>query len=668
MKQAKQQMIPRQALYWLLVAQLLVIAPHLLHIPLWIAGLWLGCALWCVQLYRMRARFPGSLVKAGLMCSAGFAVYLSRGSLVGLDAGTALLVTAFVLKLVELRSRRDALVLIFLGLFTVVTGYLYADSLLAALYSLLPVAALLTAWIALEQGSTATVGQPAWRTSLVLLLQALPLALLLFVFFPRLDPLWSLPQPGERALSGLSDSMSPGDIAELSQSSALAFRASFAGAVPPKAELYWRALTLPYFDGRSWQRGRSGADLLPPRWQPQGEPLDYEVIMQPTQRPWLFSLDISQTEHPQIRQLADYRLQRNSPVRQAWLYQARAWPLALADPGMGAKQQRMYLQLPAGANPKTRAWAQSLAQQHGNSGALVAAMLQHFNREPYYYTLRPPKLGAHSVDEFMFDTKRGFCEHYAGAMTFALRAAGVPARVVTGYQGGELNSTGNFVQVRQMDAHAWVEYWQQGLGWQRVDPTFQVAPQRIELGLEDALQDEAEWLNLGPLSPMSYRHLAWVNSLRMGWDNLNHQWQSKVLGYQRDRQEAWLKQWFGRLDWQAIGLTTLALLGLCVALLSLWLFKPWRERPSPEQLLLQRFDSLLRRSGLPRQSGEGLQGLYSRLAPKLDTEARSQLAQWVQNLEQHLYADQPLPLVQLKQQLKNLARALAAQRRSKRNN
>lgn len=657
------QSVPRQALYWLLVAQLLVIAPHLLHIPVWIAGLWLGCALWRVQVFRMRARFPGTLVKMALMCSAGFGVYLSRGSLVGLDAGTALLVTAFVLKLVELRSRRDALVLVFLGLFTVVTSYLYADSLLAALYSLLPVAALLTAWIGLEQGAVVRPVRPAWRTSLQLLLQAIPLALLLFVFFPRLDPLWSLPQPGERATSGLSDSMSPGDIAELSQSTALAFRARFEGAVPPRTQLYWRALTLPYFDGRSWQRGRSGNELLPARWRAQGEPLDYEVVMQPTQRPWLFSLDISQSDHPEIRQLADFRLQRNSPVRQPWLYSARAWPEALAEPELSVRQQRAYLQLPAQSNPRTRAWAARLAQHYEDAGALVDGVLRHFNQEAYYYSLQPPRLGEHSIDEFMFDTRRGFCEHYAGAMTFALRAAGVPARVVTGYQGGELNSAGNFVQVRQMDAHAWVEYWQAGRGWVRVDPTFQVAPQRIELGLEDALQDERGLLDLGPLSAMSYRHLGWVNSLRMGWDNLNHQWQSKVLGYQRDRQEAWLRHWFGSLDWQRIGLTALALLGLCLALLSLWLLKPWRERPGPEQLLLQRLDLLLLRAGLPRQPGEGLQGLHSRIADRLDAQSCKLLTQLLHDLEQHLYGGSPLPLKQLEQQLNALAAALAAYRR-----
>lgn len=654
-------MVPRHSLFWLLLAQVLVIAPLLWHVPLWLAGLWAGCALWRLRVYHMRARFPGTLIKLALMLGAGFGVFVSRGSLVGLDAGVALLVTAFILKLVELRSRRDALVLVFLGFFTLVTSYLYDDSLLAALYSLLPVSVLLTAWSGLQQAQAEGSPLRAWRAMVGLLLQVIPLAVLLFVFFPRLEPLWSLPQPGDRGVTGLSEQMSPGDIAELSQSSALAFRARFEGEIPPRQQLYWRALTLPHFDGRSWRRGRPDSELRAPVWQPRGDAQSYEVVMQPSHQPWLFSLAVSDSDSSEVRLLSDLRLQRSTPVHRTWLYRAQVWPQALAEPQMTGLRQRQFLQLPSRSNPRTRRWITEMRAQHTTDAALVQAVLRHFNEQPYHYTLKPPRLGEHSVDEFLFDTQRGFCEHYAGAMTFALRAAGVPARVVTGYQGGEINVAGNFVQVRQLDAHAWVEYWQSGQGWLQVDPTFQVAPERIELGLEEALLDERDLLDMGRFSALNYRHLAWVNQLRNGWENLNHQWQSSVLGYQRDRQEAWLKRWFGSLDWQRIGMVLVAALAAVLSFLALWLLKPWRERPTFEQRLLQKLAQVLQRVGLEPQPGEGLRHLLERSQSGLSREAFVALTRLTQLLELHLYAGRPQSREKLQKQLSVFARAVRQQ-------
>ena len=535
-----QAMIPRVSLLWLLIGQVLVIVPHLLHVPLWLTALWLGCAGWRIQVFRMRAHFPNTWLKAGLMLGSAFGVYLSRGSLIGLDAAVALLITAFILKMVEVRTRRDALVLIFLGLFAVVTSYLFNDSLVAALYSLLPVLALLAALLGLHQSSVAARPWSTLKLAASMLAQAVPLMLLLFVLFPRLEPLWSLPQPTDKAITGLSSSMSPGDIAELGQSSALAFRARFVGEIPAQSALYWRALTLPHFDGRSWSvsqrvEGRS------PQWQEQGEPLDYSIIMQPSTQPWLFSLDTGSSAQADIRVMSDFRLQRNTPVNRAYQYQARSWPQALRQPSLALKEQREFLQLPRSGNPQTREWAQQLRRQYADDTDVVNALLRHFNQEPYHYTLKPPVLGSDSVDEFLFSSRRGFCAHYAGAMVFALRAAGIPARVVAGYQGGETNQAGQFVQVRQFDAHAWVEYWQAEQGWQTVDPTFQVAPERIERGLQEALQDEADIFQGDVFSPLRYQHIAWLNQLRMSWESLNYSWQSNILGYQRDSQQAWLK-------------------------------------------------------------------------------------------------------------------------------
>ena len=642
--------IPRISLMWLLIAQALVIIPHLLHVPLWLIGVWLGCAAWRVQVFRMRWPFPNAWVKAALMIGSGFAVYLSRGGLVGLDAAVALLITAFILKLLEVRTRRDALVLIFLGFFTVVTSYLFADSLLAALYSLLPVLALLAALVGLQQSGFAREPLAPLKLASKLLAQAIPLMLLLFVLFPRLEPLWSLPQPKDKGTTGLSSSMTPGDLAELGQSAALAFRARFDGAIPAQSQLYWRALTLPNFDGRSWSVSER-FEASEPQWQAQGESISYSIIMQPSTQPWLFSLDVGSSEQEDIRLMNDFRLQRRTQVNRTYQYQATSWPQALRQPQLNQRQQQTFLQLPRTGNQQTRDWAQRLRGQYHDDDALVAALLRHFNQEPYHYTLKPPLLGRDSVDEFLFSSLRGFCAHYAGAMVFTLRAAGIPARVVAGYQGGEINQAGQFVQVRQFDAHAWVEYWQRGQGWRSVDPTFEVAPERIERGLQEALQDESELFQGDIFSPLRYQHIAWVNQLRMSWENLNHSWQTKILGYQRDSQQAWLKQWFGKVDWQVLGLTLVASAALIIALIVLWMFKPWQRQTDPVQRVLNHFQRVMRRRGFNRETGEGLRDFYQRIHQQLPESQQQAVRVFIETYEQQQYAEQGQDLASLRSAL-----------------
>lgn len=649
--------IPRVGLIWLLVAQALVIIPHLGHLPPWIIALWLGCAGWRVQILRMRLGYPNGWVRAGLMLSAAVGVFLSRGSLVGLDAGVVLLIAAFILKMLEMRTRRDALVLIFLGFFAVVTSYLFDDGILAALFSLLPVTALLAALIGLQQSDLAAQPWPTLRLAASLLLQALPLMLLLFLLFPRLEPLWSMPAPDNRAVSGLSDSMAPADIAELSRSPALVFRASFEGPRPPRSALYWRALTLDIFDGRRWSQSRWATQAAPAAWERRGAALQYSVIMQPSAQPWLFALDVAQTTLAQTRQMADFRLQRSRPVERTLRYQVSSWPDAVREPEASAARLASALQLPPGGEPRSRAWAAELKRQYPQADQLVRQLLAHFNRQPYGYTLRPPALGANSIDEFLFDTRKGFCAHYAGAMTFVLRAAGIPARVVTGYQGGEYNPGGDYVQVRQFDAHAWVEYWQPGVGWQSVDPTFQVAPERIEQGLEAALAEEQSFLEDLPFSPLRYRQFEWLNQLRLSWENLNYGWQRWVLGYQGAEQWQLLQRWFGDADARASGLALVAGAGLALGLLALWMFKPWRRQRDVQQRLFQRFERTVARHGLRRGAGEGARAFAERAAQALPKQAKL-IRSFASAYEAQRYAGGDTSTSELRRHLRALRRAL----------
>lgn len=651
------QTIPRSSLIWLLAAQLLVIVPHLGHVPAWIVPLWLGCAVWRLQILRQRAAYPNGWIKAGLLLITAAGVWFSRGSLVGLDAGVLLLIVVFVLKLLEMRTRRDALVLILLGFFVVVTAYLFDDSLLMALFSLLPVTLLLAALIGLQHCGLAAQPWPPLRLAGALLLQAVPLMLLLFVFFPRISPLWSLPIATAKAVSGLSDSMAPGDIAELSQSAEPVFRARFEGPLPPRSSLYWRALSLDHFDGRRWSQSDVAPSARAPAWEKRGEPIRYEVLMQPSVRPWLFGLDVAQTDLQQTRQMSDFRLQRQRPVERALLYRVQSWPQALREPQAAPSVLRRNLQLPSQGNPRSRAWAAQLQRQHPQSDALVDALLQHFNRQPFVYTLQPPVLGADSIDAFLFDTRRGFCAHYAGAMTFVLRAAGIPARVVAGYQGGELHDADNYVQVRQFDAHAWVEYWRPGQGWSSVDPTFEVAPQRIELGLEQALAQDQGFLQDSPLLPLRTRHMGWQYQVGLNWDNLNDGWQRWVLGYHAQQQVGLLQRWFGELDGRVLAIALVGGGGLSLGLLALVLFKPWRREPDVPRRLFHGFERVLARQGVRRETGEGARAFALRAALRLPAQAAS-IQAFATAFEAHRYAGRPASTAQLRQLLRQLRREL----------
>jgi len=647
-------LISRASLVWLLVAQTLVMLPFWFHVPPWMVGLWLGCTVWRIQVYRMRARFPGRLMELLLLLVTIGGIWLSRSSLIGLDAGAVLLVAMFILKLVETRTRRDALVLIFLGLFCVAVAYLFEDSLPWAFYSLAPVGALLAALVGLQQGST-TRPLRTLRLSMTLLLQALPLMLLLFLFFPRIAPLWSLPLAIDKVQSGLSESMSPGDVAELGRSAELAFRASFDGPMPPRRDLYWRALTLEQFDGRRWSQAPSVNYSPAPKWQAIGESWRYNIILQASGKPWLPALDVARTDQVDVHQLADYRVQRLRPVQQVFLYRAESWPQVVRDPQLNERARRQALQLPAQGDPRSRQWAARLRQTYPQPQALVAAVLKHFHDEPYYYTLKPPTLGTDSIDGFLFDSRQGFCAHYAGAMVYVLRAAGIPARMVAGYQGWELNPAGNFLTVRQYDAHAWVEYWQEGQGWRSVDPTYAVAPQRIDQGLEQALAADEDMLGASPLSPLRYQHLTWLNDLRQGWDNLNYGWQRWVLGYQGDQQLQLLGRWFGDLTAWVLPVGLVLILGL----LSLLLLRPWRNTSDPSLRVFAAFEKLLRRRGLVREPGEGPQAFGERAARALPRQAEN-INAFVQSFVAQRYAEQTPSMDALQQRLRSLRRSLGS--------
>lgn len=596
----------RGSLGWLLTAQFVLVAAHLEHLPLWVMGIWLFAAGWRVLVFLGRASFPPRWVKVILILVAVAGIWRSYGDWRGLEPMAALLIAGFCFKLMEASTRRDAHILLVLGYFVALTAFLFGQGVIATLHVLLACALLLTAQVALHQRLSATFELRAPRLALLLLLQALPLMLLLFLVVPRLGPLWQVPMAQDTARTGMSDSMAPGDIAQLARSDELAFRVRFAGALLRPTDLYWRGLVFDQFDGRTWRGGAIAEWPLEQSGEAQlrsGPSLAYDVFLEPTGERWLYSLMLSVSDDPGIIETADYRLLSLRPVVDKLRYRAQAWPRAPLDPVLSGWVRERLLRLPAGSNPRTQRFAEQLRERYADDGALIDAVLTHFRTEPFAYTLRPPPLGRHTVDDFLFGTRRGFCEHYAGSFVFLLRAAGIPARVVVGYQGGEVNPLTNTVVVRQYDAHAWAEAWLPERGWVRYDPTAAVAPERVEAGLEQAVGGE-EFLADAPLSPNRYRHIAWLNRARHQVDAFNYRWTRFVVNFQADTQSRVLERILGEVTAPRLLLFMLVVGGGTLALVALWLLRGQRRPPlPPQQRLWLRFTRAMAKRGYPCPEG-----------------------------------------------------------------
>ncbi|NKF23317.1 transglutaminase TgpA family protein [Solimonas marina] len=603
--------LPVATLLRLLLVLTLVYAPHVTHLPLWETGLLVALLIWRALAATRQWRMPPRALRVGLVVASVGGIYASYGHVSGQTAGTALLCLMGALKLVELRARRDVMVMVFLMYFMLVTHFFYSQEIWTSIYLLVSCVAI-TALLIECQHLGALPPRQTLRKAGVMVAQALPLMLILFVLFPRIPgPLWGLPaDAGATARTGLSDSMSPGDIASLIQTDAVAFRVHFDGPAPPPEQRYWRGPVFDFFDGRTWKpswisRQPLAADAV----RYLGQPVRYEATMEATRMPWLLALDL-----PSDRGLPDdVRLNHNGellarrPVIERRRYTVTSYPQYALDPQLDARARQRLTRLPKGRDPRTLALAQSWRAQGLTDRQIVDAALNMIRNENFVYTLRPPALGADSIDEFLFDTRRGFCEHYSSAFTFLMRAAGIPARVVTGYQGGTLNALGDYYVVNQADAHAWSEVWFDG-SWHRIDPTAAVAPNRIEDGLSAAI-DSADGL------PAYLAHrTAWRDALKLRWDWLNARWNGLVLGYGPELQQQFLQR-FGLGDLRSMILALTILVTGTLALVGAVLMR--RAAPArtqdPALREWQRLTRRLARRGLPAHPGEGPRDYIARV-------------------------------------------------------
>ncbi|MBI3533495.1 MAG: DUF3488 domain-containing transglutaminase family protein [Burkholderiales bacterium] len=545
-----------------------IMLPQMAHLPGWCSALAAAVLLWRGWLALTLRPLPGKWWLFGLLLLTVAATLATYRTLLGRDAGVTLIVVLLALKTLELRARRDAFVVFFLGFFTMLTQFFFSQSLLTALAMLLGLLGLLTALV----NSHMPVGRPALgqsaRLAARMALLGAPIMLLLFLLFPRLAPLWGTHGDAMSGRSGLSGSMQVGSIARLALDDSVALRVRFEGAPPPSAELYFRGPVLSSFDGREWQalRPTFPAPLQPPaQLQVSGAPLRYEVTLEPSGRPWLPVLDAT-PEPPQLpayapRMTRELQWLANAPLHDIVRYRVQSYPQFRHGPLRPMAGLQDYLDLPAGFNPRTLQLAADLRREsQGDANALMAAALARLRSGGYRYTLEPGVFGQHSADEFWFDRKEGFCEHIASSFVVLMRASGIPARIVTGYQGGERNTVDDFWVVRQSDAHAWTEVWLTGQGWLRVDPTGAVAPGRIGTLLRLQAPRGVVAAAINTVSP------AVALNLRAVWEAVNNRWNQWVLNYTQSRQLNLLRDLgFESPSWEDLGL----LMAACLVLLSL---------------------------------------------------------------------------------------------------
>jgi protein-glutamine gamma-glutamyltransferase len=609
--------IPRNSLAWMLVAQIAVIAPHLTRLPVWTIALCVLCVLWRVMVYQGRWSYPGRLIKVLFVFFGIVGLAVGYGTFLGLDPWVGLLIMMYVLKLLEMHHKRDGYVVILLGYFVALTQFLYDQGIPSTLYVFLCVTMITAALIGLNQTQSHLQPLQTFRKATVLLLQSVPLMVVLFVLFPRISPLWTVPLQTDIARTGVTDSMTPGSIASLTQSDELAFRATFAGEVPPLSKLYWRGLVLSRFDGETWTQerlafyGRLYRPGQPTDWQDNmellGDEVRYSILLEPTSQNWLFSLTMPEgSDKEGIGLVRDFRFYSFREIRSKLRYDLTSHLNYRIDRKLSDFWRYRYTLLPKGSNPRSARLARSLFQDSPNQTEYIRNILRRYNQDEFVYTLKPPVLGDDSIDEFLLDSKRGFCEHYAGSFVFLMRSVGIPARVVVGYQGGEYNRIGNYVEVRQFDAHAWTEVWQEGQGWVRIDPTSAVAPERIESGLESAVEDENTFLANLPLSWMKYRQTLWLTEIRLQLSAISHYWDSWVVGYTPSVQMSLLTRYFGDLDAKRLGMMMLtAFFGLLGIVAIFVLGKRSHKLLQPIDREYLRFCQMMAKKGIPRSVGEG---------------------------------------------------------------
>ncbi|MES2825508.1 MAG: DUF3488 and transglutaminase-like domain-containing protein [Pseudomonadota bacterium] len=681
--------ISRNSLLWLFVIQIFVLAPHLLGAPLWIVAVWLGVVFWRWRIFQGVGNYPRKLHKTFIVfiCSAGLVV--SLGLSFNFMSMVSLLLVGFILKLLEVKNRKDFILLVYIAFFILATQFIEFNHFVAAFYGFFCLVLLCTLLLQLYQNPALQGNalqahtlqkkgtlKSLWLTlnpSVFILLQAIPFMFILFIVMPRLGSFWSVPSP-QHAKTGMSDTMSPGDISQLIQSDELAFRVTFAEKIPANEKLYWRSLVLSAFDGRRWSQAfptKSPQQFIPQTSQALSPPMQswwkkieflgdkttYDITVEASGRPWLYVLTAPEAWSGKLILGDDLHLQALAPITQRMSYTVTsALHYRLETSGQDSAVLNQNLQLPQHGNPETRRVAREWFAETGSTEKLIEKVFNYYH-ESFFYTLRPPGLGGDSVDEFLWQSRRGFCEHFSSSFVFFMRAAGIPARVVVGYQGGELNSIENYLVIRQRDAHAWAEVWINGRGWVLVDPTAAVAPERIQRGIAESLNATDQKL----LSQRFGSSFKFLTSMRYQWDALNFQWIRWVMNYDSSLQSTLLNKLLHNVDPLRVVLLILGAGGIAVMLIfAILFFRSQHKKLSPmersTQLIYQQLSKKLKQCGVMVQVGETPRHLVLR-AVHLRPDLAPALHRLIDLYEQLIYAENVSVLPQLARDLASFSPA-----------
>lgn len=611
--------IYRENLVWLVTAQAAAIVPLLRFLPLWISAIWLLALLWRLLIYRGRLDYPGVVLKLTFACAAVLGIYINFGGQISAESMVAFLVCSFIMKIIEMRTRKDALVVLFIAFIAISSQFLFAQDIAAAIYGFASLLVLISAWSSIFRTTKLTV----WRHLVAgakLILFSLPMMLVLFVIMPRLGPLWSVPLPGNKGNMGFSESMQLGDVGELVRSPEVAFRAKFNNAAPAPRDLYWRGLVLDRFDGSRWTSEAVDQELTGPvsmfsllADETNLPDFDYSVVMEPHNYRWLFSVGWpSNASSAQVSVSANYDgiLFAQRPVFQKIEYHVQAQRDA---PGklLSERARRANIRLPENDNPRAKELAEHWRQSFDSDQEIVEQGLGLF-ASAFSYTLRVDQVKVNAIDYFLFESKRGFCEHFASSFVFLMRSAGIPARIVIGYQGGELNDVDQYYIVRQSDAHAWAEIWLTGQGWVKIDPTSSVAPNRIEIGVDEALDPEDR-----KLLANSWNSNKALLRLSYYWDSMSYSWSNWVLNFDKQKQEGLITKLLGSADPMriALALALLAFFGLTPAVV----YHRWRSRQRfdfVENRIVQPVLQKLHKQGVEKSAAESFSAFMQRTAAR----------------------------------------------------
>ena len=616
MKQLIQQ-LQQQSSTYVVVLMLLVSLPHFLYIPIWSVVTVLVLTGWRLLISAKKLSFPNRYFSGFITLLFSVLIYQYEGGFTGIEAGSHLLVVMSFSKLLESRSYRDFMLLIVLSFFIISTNFLYTQTIGTAIYMVFCLYAAILCLITINQNNNDFALRSRSNYTIRLILYSLPVMIILFVFFPRVTgPLWKTSDDTQRSKTGLSDSMQPGQISQLIRSNELAFRASFKDELPANSQLYWRALTLWHYNGKKWTQGEPfDEDVSIEISEPSTE---YTVTLEPHNKQWLFLLDMPYQISPPFQLQTDFTSQAKKKITRHRQYTAHSATKFKVKQSLNRYNHELALSVPE-LNPATKRLVLEWKKTATSDQDIVNKAKQFFKRENFYYTLSPPGLTRKDeIDQFLFETRRGFCEHYASAFATLMRHAGIPSRIVLGYLGGTFNPITRELAIDQSMAHAWTEVWFAGKGWTRVDPTAEIAPERVEENLASALGDEANM-------PLHLRfNFPALEKLRQIFDAIDSQWNQWVINYNKKSQRKFLKFLTGEnLNLKEVAyLFIKILLTALIVIFTIYFFGTRRQTTDPVTKAYIKLQTKLARAGLNKTLNEGPRDFHNRLIKHLPTQKR----------------------------------------------